>query len=789
MVGSTLSHYRILRKIGAGGMGEVYRAHDEQLDRDVALKVLPPGSFADENARARLLREARAAAGLNHPNICTVYEVGEAGGQAHIAMELIEGPCLSDRLQQEGLPPAAVLRYGMQIADALAHAHERRVIHRDLKTANVVITQDDRVKVLDFGLAKRLAGEELSEATTQSHAPLTQAGTMVGTLAYMAPEQLRGQAADARSDIWSLGVVLHEMAAGVRPFAGRTGFELCSAILNQAPARLPAKTPLELRALIERCLAKEPSQRYQRAGEVRAALETIHSGAAIPWRGLRYALGRRPWLAVAAIVAVLVVAVLALDLGGLRSRLTGVAATPRITTLAVLPVANLTGEEGQEYFAVGMTEELITEFSRIRAFSKVAPRTSVMRYRGPNRPSLREIAAELGVGAVVEASLLQSQGEVRATVRLIEAASERNLWAERYTRDLGQVPTLYSQVVSAVVGRLELPLTQEEKARLAATRTVNPEAYEAYLKGNFQILRLTQESTQIALGYFQTALEKDPNYALGHAGIATTWLSRGHMGFVPNREALPKAQVALARALELDDNHADVHFALASSKLYQEWDWPAAEQAFRKTIELNPNIPNAHLWYSDLLSVLGRREAALAELKRGLELDPLSAFVQASAGGRLLRLGLYNEAMELLQKAVATEPNLELAQRYLWYAHDQRQKVEDALTAAKKFFEIKGQSEVAEAMTRGYEEAGYSGAMRRAADRLGEISKQQYVQGTQIAGLYAYAGDKQRALDWLETAYEQRDSWLTFLKDDLRFLSLHGEPRFQALRQRMRIPQ
>lgn len=789
MVGSTLSHYRILRKIGAGGMGEVYRAHDEQLDRDVALKVLPPGSFADETARARLLREARAAAGLNHPNICTVYEVGEAGGQAHIAMELIDGPCLSDRLQQEGLPAAAVLRYGMQIADALAHAHERRVIHRDLKTANVVITRDDRVKVLDFGLAKRLPGEELSEATTQSHAPLTQAGTMVGTLAYMAPEQLRGQAADARSDIWSLGVVLHEMAAGVRPFQGRTGFELCSAILNQAPARLPAKTPLELRAVIERCLAKEPAQRYQRAGEVRAALETIHSGAGIGWRGLRYALGRRPWLAVAAMAVVVVMAALALDLGGVRSRWVGGAATPQMTTLAVLPVANLTGDAEQEYFAAGMTEELITEFSRIRAFKKVAPRTSVMRYRGPNRPSLREIAAELGVGAVVEASLLQSQGQVRANVRLIEAASERNLWAERYTRDLGQIPTLYSQVVGAVVGRLELPLTQEEKARLAATRTVNPEAYEAYLKGYFHIQRLSPENMQVALDYFHTALEKDPNYALGYVGIATTWLSRQHMGFVSSREALPKSKAALAKALELDDTHAEVQFALASTKLYQEWDWPAAEQAFQRALELNPNSPFARSWYADLLSVLGRREETLTELQRALELDPLNAFMQASVGGRLLRLGRYDEGMALLDKAVTTAPDLELAHRYLWYAHDQRQRLEPALTAAKKFFEVKGQGEVAEAMARGYEEAGYSGAMRRAADRLAEISKQQYVQGTQIAGLYAYAGDKVRALDWLETAYEQRDSWLTFLKDDLRFLSLHGEPRFQALRKRMRIPQ
>jgi TolB-like protein len=472
----------------------------------------------------------------------------------------------------------------------------------------------------------------------------------------------------------------------------------------------------------------------------------------------------------------------------LRSRFIGGPPTTQINTLAVLPVANLTGDAEQEYFAAGMTEELITEFSRIRAFRKVAPRTSVMRYRGPNRPSLREIAAELGVEAVVEASLLQNRGEVRATVRLIEASSERNLWAERYNRDLSQVPTMYSQIVGAVVGELQLGLTQEEKARLAAPRTVSPEAYEAYLKGIFHILKLSPESSQIALGYFHTALEKDPNYAPGYAGIATTWLSRGHMGFVPNREALPKAQAALAKALQLDDTNADVHFALASSKLYQEWDWPAAERAFQKTIELNPNIPNAHLWYSDLLSLLGRREAALAELQRGLELDPLSAFVQASVGGRLLRLGRQEEAMALLQKAVATEPNLELAQRYLWYAHHLEGKTDQALTAAKKFFVIKGQGEVAEAMARGYQQAGYRGAMRRGADRLAEISKQQYVQGTQVAGLYAFAGDKLRALDWLEQAYQQRDSWLTFAKDDLRFLSLHDEPRFQDLLRRMNIP-
>lgn len=787
MVGTKLGHYRIVQKIGAGGMGEVYRAHDERLERDVALKVLPATSLADETARARLLREARSAAALNHPHICTIHEVGEADERAYIAMELVEGRCLSDCLHTQPLPAEAVLRYGSQIAAALAHAHERHIIHRDLKCANVMITSDERAKVLDFGLAKRQPVAELSEATTQSHAPLTQAGTAVGTLAYMAPEQLRGEPADARSDIWALGIMLYEMAAGLRPFRGQTGFELSAAILNQSAPPLPGKVPLELRAVIERCLAKEPGRRYQRASEVQAALDALHSGKAGRWPAARYVGARHRGLVAVAALALLAIVALALDVGGLRSRLAGGATAPKIESLAVLPVANLTGDPEQEYFADGMTEELITEFSRVRAFKKVIPRSSVMRYKGAHKP-LREIAAELGVDAVVEASLFQTQGQVRATVRLVEGGTEQNLWAERYARGLGQVPTLYSQVVNAVVGRLGVVLTQEEKARLAVTRTVNPEAYEAYLKGLFHIAKLSPESGQIALGYFHTALEKDPNYAPGYAGIANTWLNRGHMGFVPNRVALPKAQAALAKALELDDTHADVHFVMASCKLYQEWDWPGAERAFQRAIELNPSIPNAHLWYSDLLSLLGRHDEALAEIQRGLDLDPLSAFVQASAGGRLLRLGRHKEAMVLLQKAVATDPNLELAQRYLWYAHHQQGTTEEAFTAAKKFFVTKGQDEVAEAMTRGYEQAGYRGAMRRGALRLAEISKQQYVQGTQVAGLYAFAGDKLRALDWLEEAYQQRDSWLTFAKDDLRFLGLHGEPRFQDLLRRMNIP-
>ena len=342
MIGQTLGHYRIVEKIGAGGMGVVYRARDEQLDRDVALKVLPADTITDETARARLLREARAAAALNHPHICMVHEVAEAEGQAYIAMELVEGQPLSARLAEAALPVEQVPRYGQQLADALAHAHERGVLHRDLKSANVIITPEGRAKVLDFGLAKRMSGSELDEVT-RSQVSLTAPGVIAGTLAYMSPEQLRGQPADARSDIWALGVVLYEMTAGAAPFKGQTGFELSSAILNQAPRTVPSTVPSELRPVLERCLEKEPGRRYQRAGEVRAALEAIQAGAVAPWEAWRYRLGRRPWLVLAASVVVLVAVLAGLNASRLREWFWPTPKPAGPTILAVLPLQVLTG--------------------------------------------------------------------------------------------------------------------------------------------------------------------------------------------------------------------------------------------------------------------------------------------------------------------------------------------------------------------------------------------------------------------------------------------------------------
>ncbi len=455
MIGKPLAHYRILEKIGAGGMGEVYRAHDEQLDRDVALKVLPPTSFADATARARLLREARAAASLNHPHICTIHEVGEANGQAYIAMEFVRGQPLSAQLASGPLAVEEVVRTGLQLADALAHAHERGIVHRDLKSANVMITLGGRAKVLDFGLAKRLSQEELTEATTRSQASLTQPGAVMGTLAYMAPEQLRGQPADARSDVWALGVVLYEMAAGQCPFRGQTGFELSSAILNQPPPPLPGKVPVELKAVIERCLEKEPARRYQRGGEVRAALEAVQLGVVPVWVAWRYRLGRRPLLALAASVALLAAVLAVLDVGNLRTRLVGGA--PRIGSLAVLPLENLSGDAEQDYLAAGMHEALITDLAKLSGLERV-------------------IARELKVDALITGAVLRAGDRVRITAQLIDPAKEQQLWAERYERELRDVLTLQNEIVAAITRGIRLQLTPQEQARLASARPVNPEA-------------------------------------------------------------------------------------------------------------------------------------------------------------------------------------------------------------------------------------------------------------------------------------------------------------------------
>jgi serine/threonine-protein kinase len=760
MIGQKLGHFQILEKLGAGGMGEVFRAHDEQLDREVAIKVLPPTSFRDPSARARLLREARSAAGLNHPHICTIYEVGEAQGQAYIAMELIEGQPLSARLAKGALPAEDVLHFGLQLAEALAHAHERGIVHRDLKSANAIVTPQGRVKVLDFGLAKRLSEEELE--VTRSQPSLTAPGALMGTLAYMAPEQLRGLPADARSDVWALGAVLYEMGTGQRPFQAKLATALAADIQYKEPARPSGVNP-EISSPLEeitlKCLEKNPEKRYPSAKELLSALQRLATPAKTHPAPALTRLEPRP-----------------------KRR----ARRKRMESLVVLPFANLSRDPEQEYFADGMTEELISNLAKLRAL-KIISRTSAMRYKESDK-SLPEIAAELNVDAVVEGSVLRVGQRVRITAQLIHAATDMHLWADSYDRDLQDVLLLQSDVARAIAREIQVAVTPEENKRLASARRSNPEAYEACLKGRFHFYKLSREHLDAALQYFQLALEKDPKYALAYVGIADVWLARGDCGVLPHREAFPRAKAAVLKALELDESLAEVHMTLGNTKAL-EWDWVGAEKAYRRAIELRPNYADVRLMYADVLISTGRMEEWKPEIERCLELDPLNFFFQCFYGWYLVYLRRYDEAIAYLDKTLRTEPNFPAAHLGLWGAFYQKRMYEEALEEAKKFFELLGDREVSEALAQGYPEGGYPGAMRLAAEKLAARSQQTYLPAVRIARLYSHAGEKERALEWLEKAYFEHETPLVHLRVSWDWDSLREEPRFQDLLRRMNFPQ
>ena len=785
MISGTIGHYRILQKLGEGGMGVVYRAHDEQLDRDVAIKVLPAASFRDASARARLLREARAAAALNHPNICTIHEVGEAEGQAYIAMELVQGEPLSARLARGPVLPDEVLRYGLQLADALAHAHERNIIHRDLKSANVIITPEGRAKVLDFGLAKRMIAEELAEAATLSgtEATLTRPGAVVGTLAYMAPEQLRGQVADARSDIWALGVVLHEMAAGGRPFQGKTGFDLSSAILTQPPAPLPEDVRPEVKAVIGRCLEKEPTRRYQRASELRAAIEAVLSGTAtVPV--VSRPISRR-WLLAAfgSVVVAFLAVLLALNAGGLRDRLLGRAGAQRIQSLAVLPLENLSRDPEQDYLVEGMHEALITDLAKLGVFKKVIARSSVQRYRRSDKP-LPQIGRELGVDAVITGSVQRSGDRVSITAQLINAATEENLWADRYERQLRDILTVQNEIVTAITRGIKLRLTPQQQARLASARPVNPEAHEAYLKGMFYVNKMTPEGMEKGLAHLQQAIDKDPADALAYAGLALAYSEIGHTPAAPP-DTLAKAKAAALKALELDPAAAEAQEALAEVRAYsdRDYDWPATEQAYRRALELNPGLPQAHGHYGWYLHLFGRNEEAMVEMKRAVELAPLDPLYTAWVGEHHMEAGRLDQAAEQFRKALELDPQFPVALADLGVVYTKKGMYKEAIASLEKAKAVS--PDFGYGLAIAYAKAGRKEDARKVLAELEKGGNPWNTWG--IAEIYTSFGEKDKAFQWLETAYKQRHPYIPWLRSYPGFAPLRGDPRFKDLLARMNL--
>jgi len=796
--GTRLGPYEILAPLGAGGMGEVYRAKDPRLSREVAIKVLPSSFSQDPERLRRFEQEAKAAGVLNHPNITAVYDIGTHDGSPYVVTELLEGETLRSRLAGGPLPERKAIDYALQIAHGLAAAHEKGIVHRDLKPENLFLTRDGRVKILDFGLAKLTRPED---GGPQSNLPTavaeTEPGVVLGTLGYMSPEQVRGKPADHRSDIFAFGAILHEMLMGRRAFHGDSAADTMSAILKEDPPSLSeagARVPPALERIVQHCLEKAPEERFQSARDMAFALrdalpESATSKALPAAPRFRFRLGVASVLAASLLVAV-VLWLLWRDVGGFRGRPLSRAGPPDIQSLAVLPLENLSRDPEQEYFADGMTEAIIADLTKIRAL-RVISRTSAMQYKDVKKP-LPQIARELNVDAVVEGSVLRSGDRVRITAQLIHAPTDRHLWADSYERDLRDVLALQRDIAQAIAQEIKVTLTPQEQAQLAKARPVDPEAHQLYLKGRYHWNKRTAEDFKKALEYFQQAIAKDPSYPPAYAGLADTYGLLGYYAYdvLPPREAMPKAKAAALKALEIDGSFAQAHVSLAWVRQTYDWDWPAAEKEFKRAIDLNPGYATAHHWYSLHLATLGRRDEALAEAKRALELDPLSIIINHIVGLQHYWARRFDQAIEQFRKTIDMDPSFPIAHWSLGRAYAAKGMYREAIAEYEKYSALTGGSGRAlAALGSAHARSGDRREALRVLEQLNAISKQRYVPSHQFADVSIGLGDKDQAFAWLDKVYDERSSYLTWLKVEPLFDPLRSDPRFADLVRRVGLPQ
>ena len=762
-----LGPYEILSPLGAGGMGEVYRARDSRLDREVAIKVLPAHLAQDPDRMARFHREAKAVAALSHSNILALHDYGLQEGVSFAVTELLEGETLRSRLGHSAVPYRKAVEIASAVADGLACAHAKGIIHRDLKPENLFLTSDGQVKILDFGLA-RIESESTSAAlaeTTigQQESPeatfATKPGTIMGTVNYMAPEQVRGQVADNRSDIFTLGCLLYEMVTGRHAFAHDTAAETMTAILNEEPPSLAESetvVPPELDRIITRCLEKLPQQRFQSASDLAFALRAVPTDSLVAPFAQPPSASRRSlalWAISAVAILSVFVAIASLLTRGSQDPDTvsppGEARpTATIDSLAVLPLENLSGDPEQEFFADGMTEALITELAKIRAL-RVISRTSVMRYKDSSQTP-RQITQELGVDAVIEGSVVLAGDRVRIVARLIDGPTETSLWNDSYERDLRDILALQGEVARALAREIQVTVTPQEQALLAQARPVNPEAHEAYLRGRYHIWKLAPAEVDRALEFFQLAIQKDASYAPAYAGIADVWGSRATWGVMPPSEAMPKAKAAAAKCVQLDETFAEGHAALAKMSLYFDWDFQASESAFERALELSPGNASVSFNYSLLLGSMRRFDEGLAQARRAEQFDPLNPLLKAVTAFQFFARRDYDKAIEKCREALEMHQNVLPAHNSTLASLFQERHGSRCRRGGEERLYLEGNSEVVEAIDQGYVESGYQAGFRLAAQTLEAQSKRRYVQAIQVAMLYAHAGEKDKALDWLE---------------------------------------
>ena len=740
MIGRTISHYQISEKLGGGGMGVVYKARDLKLKRTVALKFLPPELTRDEEAKQRFIHEAQAASALDHVNVGYIHEIDEAeDGRLFIAMAYYAGETLKKKIARGPLPVAEALDYAVQIAQGLSTAHEAGIIHRDVKPANVMVTKEGVVKIVDFGLAK------VAEQTQ-----LTKTGSRLGTVAYMSPEQARGEEVDAQTDIWSLGVVLYEMLSGERPFRGDYEQAVIYSILNVDPKpvrTLRPEVPEVLGRVLARTLAKDAAARYTDANALLSDPRTLESQRALSVPAPE----QKP-----------------------------------VPSIAVLPFADMSPQRDQEYFCDGMAEEIINALTQVCDLHVVA-RTSAFSFKG-QQIDVREIGRKLCVKAVLEGSVRKAGNRLRITAQLVNVADGYHVWSEKYDRQLDDVFAIQDEISLAIVEKLKLKLTSGEEARFVHKQTVNRAAHEAYLKGRY-FWNQRGPGLKKSIQFFELALAEDNNYAAAHAGLADAYALLGFYGYLSPREVMPKAKKAAQRALKIDENLAEAHCSLGYIHTTFDWEWEKARREFQRALELNPNYGPARYWYSNLLMVEGRLEEAIAEVRRGAENDPLSVYMLAHLGLVLITAHKYTEASEQLRKALELERDFFTARSILGLAYYFQSRVEESIREIQKAIDSSDRHQFP-MWTIGTVYAA-SGDRARAEEIVMELERRtqnEYIVETHIASIYALLGEKDQAFYWLEKAYEERAPVLCAVENgqpSWAFDSLRTDLRFRDLMRRI----